>query len=381
MKKILFVATSNIFLPSGGGLANRALLKALQEEYPDRVDVVHPFVTNDVPSNFFLVPEYSGKDKLKGLLLGRVHKYNPWLLDFIDQHKGEYSHCFINCGIFGDLAKGVQARGIKVCVIHHNYEVEFQMDNRSMPTFGGRFPYFVKRNERNAYGRADLNLFLTNSDLDTLRRVYGDISKGNNEVIGIFEDVDCNLDDVRERKLDARKLVICGSLSSVQTLRGMEHFSANCLPSLHGFYGDDFSLLLTGRNPREFICNLADNDRQIRLVPNPENMSETIIDNGVFICPTNVGGGIKLRIMDGLKLGMPVITHRISARGYDAFWGKPWFQIYEDRESFVESLNNINKVIAETDNLRSEIIDSYVSAFSYSSGKARFLSSIAQFLG
>ena len=380
MKKILFFATSNIFLPSGGGLANRALLKALEEEYPNRVDVVHPEVKNEVPSNFYLVPDYTGKEKIKGLLKGRVHKYNPWLLNFIDQHRGEYSHCLINGGVFGDLVEEVQARGIKVCVIHHNYEVEFQMDNRSMPTFGGNFPWFVKRNERNAYRYADLNLFLTNSDRETLKRVYGDICKGNNIVIGIFEDVDRSYDDVIGKELSSYNLVICGSLNSVQTLRGMEHFSANCLPALHSFYKDDFSLLITGRNPNEYICKLADNDKQIRLVPNPENMSDTIIDCGIFICPTNVGGGIKLRVMDGLKLGMPIITHKVSARGYDAFWDKPWFQIYEDRDSFKRSLEKINSIMKENAGLRDEIIESYKQIFSFSRGKERFLSSLMPFL-
>ncbi len=380
MRKILFVATSNIFLPSGGGLANRALLKALEEEYPDRVDVVHPKVKNEVPSNFYLVPDYSGKEKIKGLLKGRVHKYNPWLLNFINQHRGEYSHCFINCGIFGDLVKNVQAYGIKVCVIHHNYEVEFQMDNRSLPTFGGHFPYFVRRNERNAYRNADLNLFLTNSDSETFKRVYGDIGKGNNTVIGVFEDVDRSFEDIKGKGLDAHKLVICGSLNSVQTLRGMEHFSANCLPVLHSFYKDDFSLMVTGRNPNDYICKLADSDKQIRLVPNPENMSETIIDRGIFICPINVGGGIKLRVMDGLKLGMPIITHKVSARGYDAFWDKPWFQVYEDKESFMRALEKINVVIKENDGLRDEIIENYAHNFSFSNGKARFLSALASFL-
>lgn len=380
MKKILFVATSNVFLASGGGLANRALLKALEEGFPNRVDVVHPDVNNDVPSNFYFVPDYSCKEKIKGLLQGHVHKYNPWILNFIDQHRNEYSHCFINCGIFGDLVEEVQARGIKVCVIHHNYEVEFQMDNRSMPTFGGHFSYFVKRNERNAYCNADLNLFLTNSDIETFKRVYGDISKGNNNVIGIFEDVDCSFDDVIGKGLTSRNLVICGSLNSVQTLRGMEHFSANCLPVLHSFYKDDFSLLITGRNPNEYVCKLADNDKQIRLVPNPENMSETIIDCGIFICPTNVGGGIKLRVMDGLKLGMPIITHKVSARGYDAFWDKPWFQIYEDKDSFMRSLEKINAIMKDNTGLRDEIIDSYKQIFSFSSGKERFLSFLMPFL-
>ena len=109
-------------------------------------------------------------------------------------------------------------------------------------------------------------------------------------------------------------------------------------------------------------------------------MSETIIDRGIFICPTNVGGGIKLRILDGLKLGMPIITHKVSARGYEDFWDKPWFQVYEDKDSFMAALNMINAVMKENVVLRDEILESYMRIFSFSNGKTRFLSSIISFL-
>ena len=125
---------------------------------------------------------------------------------------------------------------------------------------------------------------------------------------------------------------------------------------------------------------MADSDKQIHLVANPENMIETIIDSGIFICPTNVGGGVKLRIMDGLKLGMPIIAHRVSARGYDAFLGKPWFQVYDDKDSFNDALLKIIEVIGENRELRKEIIENYRQYFSFPKGKTRFLSSIKSFL-
>ena len=57
-----------------------------------------------------------------------------------------------------------------------------------------------------------------------------------------------------------------------------------------------------------------------------------------YLCPTDRGGGIKLRIMDGLRNGLPVISHAVSARGYAPFLGSVLFT-YTDPESFRTALD------------------------------------------
>lgn len=379
MKKILFIATSNTFVALGGGLANKAFLQSILDVFPNQVDVIHPYVDKEVPNNFYLIPEYSKKKKILGLLHGIIHKYNPWVLEFIEKHKGEYSHCFINSGVFGDLVVPIQKMGIKVAVIHHNYEVEFQMDNKKATTFGGWFPYFVKRNEKNSYLLSNLNLFLTNSDKEKFIDIYGN-TKSPCHVLGMYETKNKEIIEVRQNDIDRKKLVICGSLNSYQTLCGIKDFQKNCLQYLHNYYNEDFYLLITGRSPRKYICDLAASDPNITLIPSPKNISETISDCGIFICPTNVGGGIKLRIMDGLKLGMPIITHKISARGYDAFWGKPWFKIYDNDETFRTALKDLNEYIMISQNLREEILKEYNEYFSYDAGDKRFVETTTKFL-
>ena len=72
----------------------------------------------------------------------------------------------------------------------------------------------------------------------------------------------------------------------------------------------------------------------VELIPNPEDMNKVIGSGDIYICPTRVGGGLKLRIMDGLKLGLPVITHDCSSRGYDAFYGTPYLKSFSNKEGF-----------------------------------------------
>lgn len=382
MKRILYIATSNIFVNTGGGIANRAFMNALMESYPGQVDVVHMQTdkSGTLPANFVMVPALSKTAKLHALFTGKIHRYNPWVLNYLDKHPGEYSHCIINCGDLGDIVPEIKKRGIKVAVIHHNYEVEFQMDNRRPSTFWGLCPTLVKHNERKSYKNADINLFLTSSDKDRFIQEYGEAGNVPNRVVGIFEAEEKELNNQIESTFDTRKLVICGSLNSVQTLKGIKDFSSKYLHLLHHYYKDNFKLTITGRSPGKYIQELALSDANIHLVPSPQNISNVVKESGIFICPTNVGGGIKLRIMDGLKLGMPIITHQVSARGYDKFFDKPWFKIYDDKSSFMKALEEINIIIKNEHNLRAIILKEYRDYFSYSCGKIRFLDLINDYL-
>ena len=82
------------------------------------------------------------------------------------------------------------------------------------------------------------------------------------------------------------------------------------------------------------------------MIPNPESIDDIITDSDIYLCPTRLGGGIKLRVMDGLRLGIPVITHSCSARGYDYFIDKPYFKVFDICLQFTEKLQELIAVVA-----------------------------------
>ena len=183
-----------------------------------------------------------------------------------------------------------------------------------------------------------------------------------------------------QAKLNSSNLAICGSLNSVQTVLGLQNFFKNYIHVLIEYYNSDFLLKLAGRKPSDKILKLARKYSQVEVIPNPPVMSEAIEDCGIFICPTNVGGGIKLRIIDGLKLGMPILTHVVSARGYNQLHKYPWFRIYENQESFREGLSSIVSEIESNKNLRAEIVSVYERFFSLQNGDECFRDVSSRFL-
>lgn len=361
-------------------MANYVLWQALNMQYPSRVDVLHPATdASQFDNHFYYIPYLNKWQKFTHLLQGRIHRYTPWVLDFVDQHPNEYSHCIINCGLFGDLVEGLKKRGLKVCTIHHNYEVKYQMDNKRPSSFGGLTDIFVKRNEKIAYQHSDMNLFLTQYDAEQLGIAYGP-SVGCNHVIGLFGRPNMNEKPISIDPLVPNRLVISGGLDSVQSVEGIKQFFREVIPAVDKFYQGDYSLLLAGRCPREEVMEYQKKYPQVTVVANPIDMFDTIRSQSIYICPVNKGSGMKIRLLDGLKIGMPIITHRVSAQGYDMLWDKPWFQIYDDEPSFMVALEKISSIIKSKPNLRQEIIETYLENFSFEKGSSRYVSAIQDFV-
>ena len=381
-KKILFLASESITLKSGGGLANRAFLDSLLSHYPDSVDVVqlqHSPADTDRP-HYFFVPPLGKARKLGYMMQGHFHRLYRWLPQFLKIHGSEYSHCVMNQTYYGELIPVLQQYGIKVAVIHHNYEVRFQMDNRLPATLYGLTPRFVLRNERMALELADANLYLTESDYQTLGSAYGRQGRGTHAVVGIFETADAQLPIPPADPLPTRTIAICGSLSNKQTEQSVREVFERYYDIIADVFDQDFRLIITGRDPGQYIRRESERRLNVSLIPNPEHIGDIIRQAGIFLCPVNCGSGLKLRIMDGLRAGLPILTHNVSAQGYEALTGQPWFNTYNDEASFRHGLRQTIAVIDSTPDLRQKVFNSYLSQFSFANGDRRFILALTPFL-
>lgn len=356
--KILLITSVDISVKSGGGFANRAFYDSLTTHYPDSVDVISYLQVGG---------------KMKSFLRGKINRIYYWLLDYLDQWKGECQICVMNTGLMGDLVPEIRKRGIRVVTIHHNFEAVFQMDSKSPMTLWGLTSWFVRRNEKKAYQQSDLNIFLSAYDRDMMRSYYGTLNPQNDVVVGAYETLEQSNVFSKEmpRNTHTLNVAVSGCLNHLQTELGIRDFAQH-YASLFRKMMPASRLVITGKTPSPFITEFAYQNK-FELVPNPENISEVIKDCSIYLCPVNTGSGVKYRILDGLRLGMPILTHTVSARGYEAFAKKPWFQSYHDAESFEKGLQTILKYMDVHKDFRREIIHEYKSVFSFEAGDRRFM--------
>lgn len=369
MKKVLFIATTNLNRKDGGGIGMLGHYNSCKNLTNDNVDIVMPAEAKG--EKFASAIGAPHRSMLKTLLSGSLHRYKSFLKHYLSEHRDVYDLCIVNGGIYaGDMMDMLHSFGLKVVVVHLNYEPDYQMDNKDIWTLKGRTAYFVKRNERKAYLKADYNCFMTDTDWTLFADNYGKVDIPYS-IIGCYET------DVFQNKYyklpdsNRHTLSITGSMNTLQTLCGVRDFRDRYFKIFKELC-PEWGVVISGRDPVAEIKEFEKNNKNtINVIANPESMDDIITQSTIFLCPTNVGGGIKVRVRDGLKNGRPVLVHQISARGYESLNKEPFFKVYNDEESFRQGLKSLLEYTAAGFEPK-YIVEKYLQHFSFEAGTNRY---------
>ena len=157
--------------------------------------------------------------------------------------------------------------------------------------------------------------------------------------------------------------IITGSLYFRQSLVPIVDFIQYYWPLVIAIHPDS-TLLIAGRKPSQELINLCGDNRNIKIIANPEDMAVVVSKANYYICPIYTGSGLKLRNWDGLKQGLPILCHERSAAGYEVFEKRKYLFSYHDDKTFIESLNSLlsNKIAPE------DIYAAYREVFSLDTG-------------
>ena len=365
-KRILIDATNvDISLPGGGSFCTKAYIEALLTLYPNRVDILHPDNARirDPRYRTIDVPGRTRWQALKGALYGQFHRAGKFLIDYLESHATEYQYVLISTGLYaGSLIPELHRLNVQVIVLHHNFEPEYRLASQSPLTLFGRTDRIVRYWERKGYKGADINLFLTSQDKTLLETQYGD--HPHNYVTGVFEPTS------ERQTLDTEQItesaVITCALSDQQNEKPLIQFYQTYLPLFHSTL-PDWTIQIMGRKPLPSIQAMHDG-KVVFVTPDPDDIRLLAAKSAIYLCPMDAGGGLKLRIMDGLRAGQPVLTHIRAARGYDDFVGQPFFLTYSNPESFVDSLKAIVRYIHSAEFGRDKIQTQYYNHFGLESG-------------
>lgn len=302
---------------------------------------------------------------------GVMHRHQNTVEALLKEN--QYDYCvFDHNSIAGSLVDVCRQRGVKSIVLNHNCEYDYYRDNNGALK-RCMFLRQVKKNERRSYQGCDYNVFLTEEDKEQFENMYGQ-SKTVSIVGGCFYSkgyamppVD-NFKPFRKEKL---KMVISGTMGNVQNLDGISYFLDELLPHVPA----DMEVVLAGKNPPasllERVRGLAP---RVTVVPNPADMDAVVGDCDIFLCPARLGGGMKLRMMDGFRNGLPVLAHSVSARGYREFERKGMMWEFETAEEFEEYLYEMQRTISSGVLDKKDIISFSLEYFSFSSVAKRMKS-------
>ena len=369
-KRILIDATNvNITIPGGGTFATQGYIEALLALLPGQIDVLHPAEAyiRDARYHTIDVPSRSKAQQYVGLLKGQFHRAGQFIIDYLHQHPGNYEYVLISTGLYaGGIIPKLKDLPIKTIVLHHNYEPEYRMDSRSILTLRGKTDILVRKWERRGYRNADINLFLTRQDCLRFEKEYGE--HPNNHVTGVFEPTG-EEQPIANGPLTDSAVITC-ALGDIQNQASLLRFADTYLPIFEQVL-PNWHIELMGRNPLPAITQMASHHKCIHLTPNPEDIRTLAAKSKIYLCPMDAGGGLKLRIMDGLRAGQPVLVHERSARGYDDFFNMPFFYTYHDIESFRNGLTQISDYVQSDTYSREAVQSHYYQYFGLEAGIQR----------
>ena len=151
---------------TGGGLANLAYYNAFKHLFPCVVDLAMAEENCiGMYADAIHVPRRGFVKKIIGIVHGEFHRNLAFFRHYVRAVAGKYSCCVINGGVYaGDMINLFHEQGIKVIVIHHNFEREYHLGNRSWKTLWGLNATLLNRIERNAFLKSDLNCYITAED-------------------------------------------------------------------------------------------------------------------------------------------------------------------------------------------------------------------------
>lgn len=367
-RNVLIVTHHYLNGVGGGVFASRAYINALSYIY-ENITLLCPAKETDDVSSFCInnkiniIPVISKETKLKKILnlcIGKINRYHGIFESTISTNKYDLV-VFDNSRASSGLITIAHQYVSKIITIHHNYEYDYVKDN--MTGFVKYLLlYWTKKYEKIAILESDLNITLTEYDKSRLNLIYNSENKAKIENIGCFEYVKKESERPQPQPQPQPCFLITGNLGAKQTIDSLHQWIDNYYPILRQVC-PNYKLIIAGKNPSEkliYKCQILG----VKIIPSPISMSEILQSSKYYICPISKGGGVKLRVMDGLREGLPVVCHEVSTRGYEPMVERGYVIQYEDIKSFEIALKRILTLSYDRD----EIISTYNKYYSFESG-------------
>jgi glycosyltransferase involved in cell wall biosynthesis len=120
--------------------------------------------------------------------------------------------------------------------------------------------------------------------------------------------------DVTEYDNTVVKMLFLGTMTWEPNRSGLLWFLKNVIPQLKA-QGINYSLDIVGKNPGEEIMKLASADKDIHVAGYVEDTEVYFKKCDCMIVPLFVGSGQRVKIIESLSRGFPVISTSVGAEG------------------------------------------------------------------
>jgi glycosyltransferase involved in cell wall biosynthesis len=185
--------------------------------------------------------------------------------------------------------------------------------------------------ERRAFERADLVLACSQQDADEVRR----LAPGARVEV-VPNAVDLSAFPFRPRVPESSRPVVLftGILTYRPNVDAALHFAKNVLPLIRETL-PGVRLQVVGRYPSAEIMDLA--DEGVEVIPDVPEILPYFQGADVFVAPLRAASGTRLKILQALAVGLPVVSTPVGCEGLEVEAGEH-LEIAESADSFASAV-------------------------------------------
>jgi glycosyltransferase involved in cell wall biosynthesis len=212
-------------------------------------------------------------------------------------------------------------QGVAASLGHHNIESQMMRRRaiREHNLLKSRLLSFesarILQLER-AYAHSfDLHVVCSPVDAKRLRRLTDarEIHVAENGVLGPeVEESQLSSDAVFASS--AGRLLFVGRMSAYTNRDAAEYLAREIWPEITRHH-PNVRLDIAGSGPPAAVTDLAASDPRVKSWGFVPDLSSILVPGSIFICPVRDGGGTKLKILDAMNRGLPIVAHPLALEG------------------------------------------------------------------
>lgn len=120
---------------------------------------------------------------------------------------------------------------------------------------------------------------------------------------------------------EPNSMIFVGTLDYGPGATAVRYFCEEILPLIQEKV-PNMRFWAVGQNPPQYLQNLAERDKRIIVTGRVDDIRPYVARSKVFVVPLKSGSGTRLKILDAMAMGIPVISTSIGAEGLDVSSGE-----------------------------------------------------------
>ena len=161
----------------------------------------------------------------------------------------------------------------------------------------------------------------------------------NLDIEVVANGVDTEYFSPRNAKEKPLSLVYMGQMDWHPNVDAMIYFLTEIYPIVKKRL-PDASLSIIGSNPPEKIKELAKSEPSVKLTGLVDDTRPHIAQGEIFIVPLRIGGGTRLKILEAMAMGRPIVSTAIGCEGLDAI-NRRHIMIADSPNDFAEKVTEL----------------------------------------